>query len=236
MADCARCRRSPLGHGPQALRERADRPAAAPVLLCVLVAVTAVTLTRYMVPPQRFARATVQCKPVAGSAAQPAPEGGFLASTLDFIFVGYRTTKTDPGSIAAFARETVAAVRLRPPTSPIPSPRCSAPSLGSTSLSRRSSTCGSTTATRDSSYSAERFATAITSARLFAPGRSPSHATSAAVCRRECCCARSGKLHVGRRRYRLCLTAASCARCATGSPRARRRAEGLVAAHRRGRG
>ncbi len=86
-----------------------------PVLLGVLVAVTAVTLTRYMVPPQRFARATVVFKPVADQPAQQAPEGGFLASNSDFVYVGYRTTKTDAGSIDAFARETVAAVRLRPP-------------------------------------------------------------------------------------------------------------------------
>jgi hypothetical protein len=85
------------------------------VLLGVLVAVTAVTLTRYMVPPQRFARAAVEFKPTAGQPAQHAPEGGFLASNSDFVYVGYRTTKTDAGSIEAFARETVAAVRLRPP-------------------------------------------------------------------------------------------------------------------------
>ena len=86
-----------------------------PVLLGVLVAVTAVTLTRYMVPPQRFARATVEIKPVAGSPVERAPQGGFLASNSDFVYVGYRTTATDAGSIAAFARETVAAIRLRPP-------------------------------------------------------------------------------------------------------------------------
>jgi hypothetical protein len=86
-----------------------------PVLLGVLVAVTAVTLTRYMVPPQRFARATVEFKPAAGQPAQRAPEGGFLASNSDFVYVGYRATTTDEGSIDAFGRETVAAVRLRPP-------------------------------------------------------------------------------------------------------------------------
>jgi hypothetical protein len=86
-----------------------------PVLLGVLVAVTAVTLTRYMVPPQRFARATVEFKPAAGQTAHRAPEGGFLASNSEFVYVGYRTTKTDAGSIEAFGRETVAAVRLRPP-------------------------------------------------------------------------------------------------------------------------
>ena len=85
------------------------------VLLGVLVAVTAVTLTRYMVPPQRFARATVAFKPAAGQPAQRAREGGFLASNSDFVYVAYRTTKTDAGSIEAFGRETVAALRLRPP-------------------------------------------------------------------------------------------------------------------------
>ena len=92
-----------------------DRILLLPALVGVIVAVTAVTLTRYMVPPQRFARATVELKPVAGQPAQRAPEGGFLASNSDFVYVGYRTTRTDAGSIEAFARETVAAVRLRPP-------------------------------------------------------------------------------------------------------------------------
>ena len=86
-----------------------------PVLLGVLVAVTAVTLTRYMVPPQRFARATVEFKPAESQPAERAPEGGFLASNSDFVYVGYRTTSADAGSIQAFGRETVAAVRLRPP-------------------------------------------------------------------------------------------------------------------------
>ena len=95
--------------------ESGDHVPLVPVLLGVLVAVTAITLTRYMVPPQRFARATVEFKPAAGQPAEPAPEGGFLASNSDFVYVGYRTTNTDAGSIAAFGRETVAAVRLRPP-------------------------------------------------------------------------------------------------------------------------
>ena len=90
-----------------------DRVPLLPVLLAVLIAVTTVTLTRYMVPPQRFARATVEFTTAAG---QPvAPEGGFLASNSDFVYVGYRATKDDPGSIRAFGRETVASVRLRPP-------------------------------------------------------------------------------------------------------------------------
>jgi len=95
--------------------ENGDRIPLLPVLLGVLVAVTAVTLTRYMVPPQRFARATVEFKLAADQPAQRAPEGGFLASSSDFVYLGYRTTKTDAGSIQAFRRETVAAVRMRPP-------------------------------------------------------------------------------------------------------------------------
>ncbi len=95
--------------------ENGGRVPLLPVLLGVLVAVTAVTLTRYMVPPQRFARATVEFKPAEGQPGQRAPEGGFLASNSDFVYVGYRTTSTDAGSIQAFGRETVAAVSLRPP-------------------------------------------------------------------------------------------------------------------------
>jgi hypothetical protein len=94
---------------------RGQRVPPLPVLAGLLIAVTAVTLTRYMVPPQRFVRATVEFKPAEGRAAEHAPEGGFLASNSDFVYVGYRATASGPGSIDAFARETVAAVRLRPP-------------------------------------------------------------------------------------------------------------------------
>ena len=95
--------------------QRGARVPALAVLAALLIAITTVTLTRYMVPPQRFGRATVEFKTSAGQRGQPAPEGGFLASNSDFVYVGYRTTERGPGSIDAFARETVAAVRLRPP-------------------------------------------------------------------------------------------------------------------------
>jgi hypothetical protein len=87
-----------------------------PVVLVPLLAVTAVTLARYMVPPNEFPIATVGFKPVGASPLHPPVDGGFLASTSDYVYVAHRDrgdTSVDEATIDAFARDSVLSVRLR---------------------------------------------------------------------------------------------------------------------------
>jgi len=88
-----------------------------PVVLAPLLAVTAVTLGRYMVPPNEFPIATVSFKAAGGNPLHPPVVGGFLASTSDYVYVAQRDrgdTSKDEGAIDAFARDSVLSVRLTP--------------------------------------------------------------------------------------------------------------------------
>jgi hypothetical protein len=87
-----------------------------PVVLLPLLAVTAVTLGRYMVPPNEFPIATLSFNPVDGIPLHPPVVGGFLASTSDYVYVAHRDrgdTSADEATIDAFARDSVLLVRLR---------------------------------------------------------------------------------------------------------------------------
>lgn len=88
-----------------------------PVVLVPLVAVTAVTLGRYMVPPNEFPIATVRFKPEGAKPLHPPVVGGFLASTADYVYVAQRNrsdTAANEGAIDALARDSVFSVRLTP--------------------------------------------------------------------------------------------------------------------------
>jgi len=86
-----------------------------PVVAVPLLAVTAVTLGRYMVPPNEFPIATVRFKAAAATPLHPPVIGGFLASTSDYVYVAQRDrgdTSPDEAAIDAFARDSVLSVRL----------------------------------------------------------------------------------------------------------------------------
>ena len=89
----------------------------AAVVLVPLLAVTAVTLGRYMVPPNEFPIATVRFKPDGAKPLHSPVVGGFLASTSDYVYVAQRDlgdTRVDEGAIDALAQDSVLSVRLTP--------------------------------------------------------------------------------------------------------------------------